>query len=228
MAKMGKLYIVATPIGNFKDITLRAIEVLKSVDAVICENARRASTLLKKLELPVKELLVLDEHNEQTQAADIALRLVNGETMALVSDAGTPVFADPGHYLVRQAAEYDVQIVPLPGPSSVMAALSVLDFEPRQYYFGGFLSRNPDERRKELYHLRGLRVPVVLMDTPYRLGALLEDVSKVFGKGHPVTLATNLTQPKERIFRGSVADVAKEVQNRKAEFVLILHGAWQY
>jgi 16S rRNA (cytidine1402-2'-O)-methyltransferase len=218
------LYVVATPIGNYADITLRAIEILRSVDAVICEDTRHASTLLKKLEIPNKELIVLDEHNEQEKTADLILRLHQNQTMALISDAGTPVFADPGHYLISQAVDFGVPISPIPGPSSLMAALSLLPFKLEQYMFGGFLPREPEQRRKELFHLRSLRVPVILMDTPYRLGALLDDVAKVFGKGQQITLAADLTTSKETVYRGSVAEVRAVVQKRKAEFILILHG----
>jgi 16S rRNA (cytidine1402-2'-O)-methyltransferase len=218
------LYIVATPIGNFADITLRAIEILKTVDAVICEDTRQASTLLKKLDIPNKELIILDEHNEQQKTAELIVRLHSNQSMALISDAGTPVFADPGHYLISQAVDFGVPVSPIPGPSSLMAALSLLPFKLEQYMFGGFLPRDPDQRRKELFHLRSLRVPVVLMDTPYRLGALLDDVSKVFGKGQQITLAADLTTAKETIFRGTVGQVRTLVHKRKAEFILILHG----
>ncbi len=227
MPKTGRLFIVATPIGNYQDITLRAIETLRQADAVICENPREGSTLLKKLDIQDKELLVLDEHNETEQAADIALRLVQGASMALISDAGTPVFADPGRYLIQISTEYGVPVTPIPGPSSLMAALSVLDFNLGQYVFGGFLSRDPDQRRKELFSLRSLRMPVVLMDTPYRMGALLDDVAKVFGKGQPVTLAADMTLSKETIYRGSAAEVRQKVNKRKAEFILIVHGPTQ-
>jgi 16S rRNA (cytidine1402-2'-O)-methyltransferase len=220
----GMLYIVATPIGNYADITLRAVEILKAVDAVICEDTRQASTLLKKLEITDKELIVLDEHNEQEKTPDLIIRLHQNQTMALISDAGTPVFADPGHYLISQAIDFGVPVSPIPGPSSLMAALSVLPFKLEQYMFGGFLPRDPDQRRKELFHLRSLRVPVVLMDTPYRLGALLDDVAKVFGKGQQITLAADLTTAKETIYRGSAAEVRGIVQKRKAEFILIIHG----
>jgi 16S rRNA (cytidine1402-2'-O)-methyltransferase len=220
----GMLYIVATPIGNYADITLRAIEILKTVDVIICEDTRHASTLLKKLDIQEKELIVLDEHNEQEKTADLIIRLHQNQTMALISDAGTPVFADPGHYLISQAIDFGIPVSPIPGPSSLMAALSVLPFKLEKYIFGGFLPRDPDQRRKELFQLRSLRVPVVLMDTPYRLGALLDDVAKVFGKGQKITLAADLTTSKETIYRGSVGEVRGNVQKRKAEFILIVHG----
>ncbi len=127
--KPGTLYIVSTPIGNPDDITLRAIEVLKSADAVVCEEYKPGSTLLKRLGIAGKELLLLNEHNEEVQAADLLVRLLNGETLALFSDCGTPVFADPGAYLIQLAAGSGVKVTPVPGASSLMAALSVLDMK---------------------------------------------------------------------------------------------------
>jgi 16S rRNA (cytidine1402-2'-O)-methyltransferase len=220
----GMLYVVATPIGNYADITLRAVEVLKTVDAIICEDTRQASTLLKRLDILGKELVVLNEHNEREKTAELIIRLHQNQSLAIISDAGTPVFADPGHYLISQAVDFGIPVSPVPGPSSLMAALSLLPFKLEQYMFGGFLPRDPEQRRKELFHLRSLRIPIVLMDTPYRLGALLDDVSKVFGKGQQITLAADLTTSKETIYRGSVSEVRVRVQKRKAEFILILHG----
>lgn len=224
MSKTGKLYIVATPIGNLEDVTLRALKILRSADAVICEERRTGSTLLKKLDVNPKELIPLNEHNEPAEASQIALRMAKGENFALISDAGTPVFADPGSALIRQAVEYGVETVPVPGPSSLMAALSVLDFKLEQYVFAGFLSRVPEQRRKELQRLRGFRMPVVLLDTPYRLTALLDDIAKVFGANQQLTLAFNLTLPGETIFRGSSIEIKQQVGPRKGEFVLVIHS----
>ncbi|MHB1482731.1 MAG: SAM-dependent methyltransferase, partial [Bellilinea sp.] len=175
MSKAGKLYIVATPIGNPRDITLRALDILKTVDGIICEERREGSTLLKRLEVPERELITLNEHNEAEMAADLVLRMFKGASFALISDAGTPVFADPGAYLIQEASLSGLQVMPIPGPSSLMAALSILDFKIEKFVYGGFLSRVPGERRQELTRLRGLRMPLVLMDTPYRLAALLDD-----------------------------------------------------
>jgi 16S rRNA (cytidine1402-2'-O)-methyltransferase len=218
----GTLSIVATPIGNPEDITLRAIEVLKSVDAVVCEEAKPGSTLLKRLGIADKELVLLNEHNEAEMAAELLMRLLNGENMALISDCGTPVFADPGAYLIQLAASSGIKVSPIPGASSLMAALSVLDFKMEQFYFAGFLSRESELRRKELARLRGMKIPVILMDTPYRLRALLEDVCKVFGKQVYVTVAFDLTLPGETIMRGGAADVIRQVGSRKGEFILIV------
>lgn len=222
MPNKGILYIVATPIGNWGDITLRALEILKSVNGIIIEEFKAGTTLLKKLGVEAKELVQLNEHNEEEQAPNILMRLLNGESFALVSDCGTPVFSDPGHTLIQLAASSGVTVSPIPGASSLMAALSVLDFHLEKFVFGGFLPRDPEIRRRELTHYKSMRIPVVLMDTPYRLGALLDDVMKVFGKGVWVTVAYDLTLPTETIYRGEVSDVRKQVGPRKGEFILIV------
>lgn len=221
---MGCLYIVATPIGNLEDISLRALKILKEVDVVICEELRVGSSLLKKLGVEPKEIVLLNEHNEEDQAAQIAVRLVQGQNMALISDTGTPVFADPGSMLISVASGYGIKVVPVPGANSVIAALSVLDFKLEQFVFGGFLPREAEKRRQELTRLRSLHMSVVLMDTPYRLGPLLEDVARIFGPGQAVTVACDLTQAGEKIYRGSAAGVRKQIGPRKAEFVLIIQG----
>ncbi|HWR65747.1 MAG TPA: SAM-dependent methyltransferase [Bellilinea sp.] len=224
MDKTGKLYIVATPIGNPRDITLRALDVLKAVDGIICEERREGSTLLKRLDVLEKSLITLNEHNETEATADLVIRMFKGESFALISDAGTPVFADPGAYLIQEASLSGLQVVPIPGPSSLMAILSVLDFKLDKFVFGGFLSRIPEQRRQELTQLRGLRLPVVLMDTPYRLAPLLDDVEKTFGRGQRLTLGFDLTQDSEIILRGTPSEVKKALGPRKGEFMLIVHG----
>ena len=225
MPTPGKIYIVATPIGNPADITLRAIETLRQADAIICEEQREGSSLLKRLGISPRELILLNEHNEQELVPELVNRiLLNGGVFALITDCGTPVFADPGHGLIRAASQMGITVSPVPGPSSHLAALSILDFQPERFYFGGFLPRPPEERRRELTRLRGLRIPVVLMDTPYRLSALLEDVGRAFGKGHQVTIAADLTLSSETILRGPVGELKRQLNNRKAEFILIIHS----
>jgi 16S rRNA (cytidine1402-2'-O)-methyltransferase len=222
MTEKGTLYIVATPIGNPDDITLRAVNVLKSADAVICEEYKPGSTLLKKLGIEGKELVLLNEHNEPEVAADLLVRLLNGQTLALFSDCGTPVFSDPGAYLIQLAASSGIRVSPVPGASSLMAALSVLDFHMERFVFGGFLPRDPEQRKRALTHYRGQHMPVVLMDTPYRLGSLLDDVIKVFGKGQWVTVAFDMTLPTENVFRGEAAAVRAQIGQRKGEFIMIV------
>lgn len=220
----GKLYIVATPIGNSKDITLRALEILREADQIVCEEEREASTLLRKLGIATKPLISLNEHNEQDKAPEIINLLIQGQNIALISDCGTPVFADPGHFLIEQAAQYSIEIIPVPGASSLMATLSVLDFNLQSFHFAGFLPREKSERQQALQALRPIAIPIVLMDTPYRLTKILDEAGKVFGKNRRITLGTNITQDNEKFYRGTIAEVISQVQQKKAEFILVIHA----
>jgi len=221
--KTGCLYIVATPIGNYRDITLRALDVLRSVDAVICEEYRQGSTLLKKLDIPGKQLLQLNEHNEIDQAAEIVMQLAQGRQYALISDCGTPAFADPGAYLIQKAMEFQVPVVPLPGASSLMALLSVSPLPLEEFYFAGFLPRQADLRQQKIKTLAKMKIPLVLMDTPYRLEKLLAEVKAAFGSQRRVTLAMDLTMESEKILHGTAAEIARQVRGRKSEFMLIIY-----
>jgi 16S rRNA (cytidine1402-2'-O)-methyltransferase len=144
--------------------------------------------------------------------------------MALISDCGTPVFSDPGHLLIHTCGENGIQVTPLPGASSLMAILSVLDFKLEKFYFSGFLPRETDQRKVELSRLKSIRIPIVVMDTPYRLSKLLEEIEAVFGKGCFITLACDLTLPTETIIRERIDLVRKKIGARKAEFILVIHN----
>lgn len=223
MAEKGYLYVVATPIGNPRDITLRALDILQEVDAVICEEYREGSTLLKRLGIQ-KEIIEVNEHNETTQAPLVVERLVlQQQSLALISDCGTPVFADPGATLIKQLVEHGVPVVPVPGASSLMATLSVLDVKLDRFIYAGFLPRDRTERKKALKHLRSTRFPIILMDAPYRLAALLADLAEAYGGGAAITLAMDLTLSNETIFRGTISEAEKSIGQRKSEFVLIVH-----
>jgi len=221
--KPGVLYVVATPIGNIEDITLRALKVLAMVDAVVCEELREGSSLLKKLGITGCELVTLNEHNEKSRIPELISRLWQGQSLALISDCGTPVFADPGSKLLSEVVQAGIKTIPVPGPSSLMAALSILDLHLDRFVFAGFLPRQSELRTRELKRLRDMRLPVVLMDTPYRLQTLLTEVQKVFGPGQSATLASNLTLPSEHIYRGRIKEILNEVQGVKAEFILVLY-----
>ena len=220
--KFGKLYIVATPIGNPQDITLRAIETLRSVDAVICEERKDGSRLLKQLEIIGKPLIELNEHNESDMIQQVLIELMNGRSMALISDCGTPVFSDPGKQLLKLMAEMRVKVVPIPGASSLMAALSVCPFDMENFTFLGFLPPKTEQRAVVLQKHKFSDCPLILMDTPYRLAKLLDEVSRTFGRQQQIFLALDLTLPSEMTYLGTVQDVASQVQGRKAEFILIL------
>lgn len=224
MKNPGKLYIVSTPIGNWDDITLRALKILRDVDLLVCEEFRVGSTLLKKLSLPPKELIDLNEHNENEQVGIVIQKLFEGANIALISDCGTPVFADPGHILINQATQMGIDVVPIPGPSSLMAALSVLDFKLDRFYFAGFLPREKEHRKSVLNSLRSMDIPIILMDTPYRLQKLLDEVGQTFGKNRRITLGINITMDNEKFLRGTVAEIIKQLNQKKAEFILVVHA----
>ena len=220
--QFGKLFIVATPIGNPQDITLRAINILGSVDAVICEERKDGSRLLKQLDITGKPLIELNEHNEGDMIQQILIDMMNGMNMALVSDCGTPVFSDPGKKLLKLMAEMRIKVVPVPGASSLTAALSLCPFDMENFTFLGFLPPKTEQRAAVLQKYKLSDNPIILMDTPYRLVKLLDEVNKTFGRQQQIFLALDLTLPSEATFLGSIQDVAAQVQGRKAEFILIL------
>ncbi len=217
----GTLYIVATPIGDSSDITARAVQTLSEVDVVVCEERKIGARLLKGLEI-TKPLIELNEHNEDAMIQDILIDLMNGKNMALISDCGTPLFSDPGRQLLKLLLEMKVRIIPVPGVSSLMTAISICPFDLREYYFGGFLPPKTEQRQQTLHKLSRMHCPIILMDTPYRLSKLLDEVTQSFGKKQQVFLACDLTTPHERSYIGSVEEVTSAVQSRKAEFILII------
>lgn len=218
-----KLYIVSTPIGNYEDITLRAIRLIKECDLLICEEYKEARRLLSHLKIQ-KELIALNEHNEKEVTDEIIIQIKEGKSAALISDCGTPLFSDPGHYLVKVAIQNKIDIVPVPGASSLLAALvgSGMDFE--KFYYYGWLSPKKEIRRKQLYDLRKIKDTIVILDTPYRLQSLLEDVTKIIGENVSVVLAYELTKENEKFYRGNAGNILNDVEreNLKGEFVLII------
>jgi 16S rRNA (cytidine1402-2'-O)-methyltransferase len=225
MTMAGTLYLVATPIGNYEDITVRALRVLNEADLIVCEERREGERLLRHFTI-TKPVELLNEHNEAAATHTILQLLLRGKTVALVSDGGTPVFSDPGRLLVCRAAENDIRVIPVPGASSLMPALTVSGFSIDQFLFYGWLSPKKERRRSELRQLMQERRTIVLMDTPYRLVPLLRDLAETFGDVRKVCLAFNLTLPDEQIFRGTAAELfrrfaAKEV---KGEFVIVIDG----
>jgi 16S rRNA (cytidine1402-2'-O)-methyltransferase len=217
------LYLVSTPIGNYEDITLRALKILKGVDFIICEEFKEARRLLSQYQIE-KELFELNEHNEKENVNDILLKLLEGKSAALISDAGTPLFSDPGHLLVELCISQKIDVVPIPGANSLLPALigSGLDFE--KFYYYGWLSPKKEERRKELLKLKGIKETIILFDTPYRLKSLLSDIVKILGKNIRTVLAFDLTMKTEKFYKGTTEEILKIAveKNLKGEFVLIL------
>jgi 16S rRNA (cytidine1402-2'-O)-methyltransferase len=219
----GKLYLVSTPIGNYEDITLRALNILKSVDFIICEEFKEAKRLLSHFDIN-KELFSLNEQNENEEANGLIIKIINGKSAALISDCGTPLFSDPGHLLVDLCISQKIEVIPVPGANSLLPALTGSGFDIEKFYYYGWLSPKKDIRRKQLLDLKRIKEVIVLMDTPYRLKTLLTDIVKIFGNNTGMVLAFNLTMATEKFYRGTAGEVLKivEEKNLKGEFVLIL------
>jgi len=218
-----KLYIVSTPIGNFEDITLRALNVLNDVDFIICEEFKEANRLLSHYKIK-KELFTLNEHNEKEASIELFQKIKEGKNAALISDCGTPLFSDPGWMLVQLCIESNIEIVPIPGANSLLPALVGSGFKLNKFFYAGWISPKKELRKKDLQQLKLIRELIVLMETPYRLKSILIEISKVFGENTDIVLAFELTMPSEKFFRGKVREILKatEKENLKGEFVIII------
>lgn len=221
----GKLYLVSTPIGNWDDITLRALNILKEADIVICEEYKEGRRLLSQYQIN-KELVELNEHNEKEAVNDILMELINGKNIALISDAGTPLFSDPGHLLVDVCISQKIDVVPVPGANSLLPALIVSGFDFEKFYYYGWLSPKKDIRRDQLFKLKNTKEVIVILDTPYRLKSVLFDLAKMLGKNIQAVIAYNLTMKNEKFFRGTLEELHNlaEKNNLKGEFVLIVNN----
>jgi 16S rRNA (cytidine1402-2'-O)-methyltransferase len=218
-----KLFIVSTPIGNYDDITLRAINTLKDVDFIICEEFKEARRLLSHFNND-KELISLNEHNEEEASIEIFKRIKEGYTAALISDSGTPLFSDPGTKLVQMCISAGIEVVPVPGTCSIMAALVGSGFSLDKFYYAGWLSPKSDIRKKELLGLKSIKEIIVVLETPYRLKSILQDVVNVFGTKIKAAVGFDITLPTEKFFRGTSLDILRIVEGKKlkGEFVLII------
>ena len=218
----GILYVVATPLGNLKDITLRALEVLKSSDLIAAEDTRRTQKLLAAYDLHVP-LTSYHEHNKQAKSRLLIDRLLRGEKVGLVTDGGTPGISDPGRELVQQARESGIPVVPIPGPSAVTCALSVSGMEGGAFVFLGFLPRRRSRRRRILEETAAQGRTVVLYESPYRIKKLLSEIKELLGDVE-VFLTRELTKIHEELVSGTVSQVLQHLGEREVlgEITLIL------
>ena len=222
-----RLFVIATPIGNLQDITLRALEVLAQADVVAAEDTRRTRLLLSHHGID-RPLVALHEHNEDRQAPQLVKRLLGGESIALVSDAGTPLLSDPGFRLVRLAAENGIEVVAVPGASAVTAALSVGGLPTDRFVFEGFLPAKSAARMKKLQVLSGETGTLVFFESSHRILASLADMQATFGDERPIAICRELTKQFETVLRGSLAEVRAAVEidanQQKGEFVILVGG----
>lgn len=224
-ATAGTLYLVATPIGNLEDLSYRARRVLAEVDVIACEDTRHTRHLLAHYGITTS-LVSYHEHNEARRTAELLRRLRGGENVALVSDAGTPAVSDPGYTLIREAGAAGFPVVSIPGPSAVMAALTVSGLPPDRFVFVGFLPRKSGERRRALEEIATVPWTLVMFEAPHRITAVLQDVREVFGDRR-IALARELTKKFEDVFRGTVSEAIEHVRVHppRGEFTIVLEGA---
>lgn len=222
--KEGRLYVVSTPIGNYNDITIRALNVLREADLVLCENYKEASALLKYFGLE-KELDSITVKSEEERYPEFIMMLEQGKTIALISDCGTPAFADPGNQLINTAVSRDLDVQVLPGATSIMTALVRCGFDIERFYFAGFLSRTSPERMAELRKLSMNDDTFCLLETPYRLMPLLEDAVQVI-PNRRAYLACNLTMKNETHHYGTIQELYDKFKDKKVkmEFVFVIEG----
>jgi 16S rRNA (cytidine1402-2'-O)-methyltransferase len=218
----GTLYLVATPIGNLQDISLRALEVLKSVDIIACEDTRHTGKLLSYHGIK-KKLVSYHEHNETQRAEELGKLFLDGKSIAVVSDAGTPAICDPSFRIVRKAHELDVQVIPVPGAVAFVNAVIASGLPTDSVFFGGFLPSKKGERRKRLEEVRDVPATLVFYETPHRLVKSLEDCAGVLGD-REAAVARELTKLHEEIVRGSLAELVIRFTEKppKGEIVLVI------
>lgn len=227
MIKSGALYLVSTPIGNLGDITLRALEVLKSVDTVLAEDTRHSQSLLRAYQID-RPLESLHEYNETEKAQSLVVRAQAGEKFALISDAGTPLLSDPGFILVRAFRAAGISVVPIPGASALLAALAAGGLPSNRFRFVGFLPAKASARRACLKEFIKEPDTLVLYESTHRIVECLEDIQSVLGLDRTVVLAKELTKSFEAFVSGKVSDIvqwlAEDAGRLKGEFVLLIAG----
>ena len=221
----GILYIVATPIGNLSDITIRAVEILKKVDAVLAEDTRHTKKLFDHYEID-SPLVAFHEHNENEKVDYILAQIGSGKSLALVSDAGTPLISDPGYNLVLEAKKNGISVVPIPGPSALIAALSSSGIESNNFTFFGFLPSKQSARLRLLKTKKSLNETIIFYESPKRILAALMDMLEVFGEKRQVCLAKEITKSFETILNDNLVNLIEyltiDSSHQKGEFVIII------
>ncbi len=221
----GRLYLVATPIGNLEDITLRALRVLQECDFIACEDTRQTQKLLSHFEI-AKRLVSYHEHNEMTRAPELVIELEQGARIALVSDAGTPLVSDPGHRLVTLCLRHHVPVVPVPGPSAIVAALAASGLPTDEFLFAGFLPSRAADRREALRRLGAEPRTVVVYEAPHRLGDALRDARELLGD-RKACLAREITKVHEEFIRGTLSELVDRTSKKppRGEMTLLIAPA---
>ena len=227
-AESGALYVVATPIGNLEDISARALRVLREVNAIAAEDTRHTGQLLAHFGINTP-LFSLHEHNEQVRLAEVVARLRAGQALALVSDAGTPLISDPGFPLVRELRQQGLKVIPIPGPSSLLAALSVAGLPTDRFVFEGFLPAKSSARRERLQAVLHEQRTLIFLESSHRIAETLADLAAIFGAERFAVIARELTKRFEEVQGAVLAELvlwlAADAHRSRGEFVLLVQGA---
>ena len=219
---IGKLYIVATPIGNLEDITLRALRVLKEVDLIAAEDTRQTLKLLNHYEIN-KPLISYHRHNEETKSEILIEKLRNGENIALVSDAGTPGICDPGEEVIKKAIEDNIEVIPIPGACAMINALIASGISTKEFEFLGFLPLNKKLRRQKLKEIENSSKTIIIYEAPHKMKTTLGDLKEIL-KDRKIVLARELTKINEEFIRKSIDELLSEIDTIKGEMILIIEG----
>lgn len=218
----GKLYLVATPIGNLEDITLRAIKILKKVDIIAAEDTRHTLQLLNHLEIS-KPLISYHRHNEEVKSKDLIDLLLEGKNIALVSDAGTPVISDPGEEIVKVAIENNIEIIPIPGACALITALISSGIDSKEFTFMGFLPLNKKLRKEKLQEIEKSTKTIILYEAPHKIKNTLEDLVNLTEE-RKIVLARELTKIHEEFITGTAKELVEKINTPKGEFVIIIQA----
>ena len=217
---LGKLYIVATPIGNLEDITLRAIRVLKEVDLIAAEDTRHTLKLLNHLEIS-KPLISYHRHNEDVKTDILIHKLQEGQNIALVSDAGTPGICDPGEEVIKACIECGISVIPIPGACAMVNALIVSGIDTKEFIFLGFLPLHKKLRKEKLVEIKSANKTVILYEAPHKLNTTLKDLKEILGN-RQVVLAREITKIHEEYIRGTVEEILAKSETLKGEMILVI------
>lgn len=220
MQDYGKLYIVATPIGNLDDITLRAINVLKSVDIVVAEDTRHSLKLLNHLQIS-KPLMSYYRHKEEVKYEKILEKIKEGKNIAIISDAGTPIISDPGEVIVKAAIKENIEVIPIPGACAAITALMAGGVDTKKFVFYGFISINKKLRKKELEEIKKENKTIILYEAPHKIKNTLEDLKEYIPE-RKIIICRELTKIHEEFIRGTAEEVAKKITEPKGEYIILI------
>ena len=217
------LYLIPTPIGNMEDITIRALNILKEVEVIFCEDTRVTMNLLNYFDIK-KKLISSHNFNEANNKNKLLEYLKNGYNVGLVSDRGTPIISDPGYELAKFAIEEGFNVVSLPGATALIPALTSSGISPMPFYYYGFLNSKDSQRRKELENLKNIKATLIIYEAPHRINKTLKDLGNILGNNRKISISREISKKYEEIYRGTIQELIEENNEYKGELVIVIEG----